>query len=292
MEKTEPSTRPAGPYRAVFFDIGGVVVGSPFEGIAEFEKDHHLPSNYLNVAIIRAGKNGAFQKLERGEIDLWSFYDAFSEQLSDPRNKDAYAQYATLRGKEFNEAAFQTPKVDGRELFHRMMTKATVVNPCMVEAIGALRKAGYIVAALTNNFDYPSDEKGQQEQELILQIHTNSSSGSAQSSNYPSSSGADSGVLIMGQERLKTLFNHYIESTVLGLRKPDPAIYHKACEIAGVQPSEVVFLDDIGANLKSAQKVGLKTVRVELGKPEKAIQELEKVLGNGIKLFASSASKL
>ena len=48
---------------------------------------------------MRAGSNGAFQKLERGEIDLWTFYDAFSEQLSDPLNIAAYAKYAQLRGK-------------------------------------------------------------------------------------------------------------------------------------------------------------------------------------------------
>ena len=42
---------PAGPYKAVFFDIGGVVVGSPFSGIADYEKEHNLPVNYLNVAM-------------------------------------------------------------------------------------------------------------------------------------------------------------------------------------------------------------------------------------------------
>lgn len=47
----------------------------------------------------RAGHNGAFQRLERGEVDLWSFYDAFSDQLSDPRNVAAYAKYAELRSK-------------------------------------------------------------------------------------------------------------------------------------------------------------------------------------------------
>lgn len=39
------------PYKAVFFDMGGVVVGSPFQGIADFEKEHGLPVNYLNIAM-------------------------------------------------------------------------------------------------------------------------------------------------------------------------------------------------------------------------------------------------
>ncbi|KAF9199939.1 hypothetical protein BGZ49_009892, partial [Haplosporangium sp. Z 27] len=172
----------------------------------------------------------------------------------------------------FDEKNFKAPKVDGRELFHQMMGKAAVVVPSMVHAIKALREAGYIVAALTNNFNYPTDEKGLREQDLIL-----------------SSAPSGDGRWVMGQDQLKALFHYYIESAILGLRKPEPAIYIKACEIAGVQPSDVVFLDDIGANLRSAQNVGYKTIRVELGKPESAIKQLEDVLGGGIKLLSPEA---
>ncbi|KAF9960450.1 hypothetical protein BGZ72_006986 [Mortierella alpina] len=293
-------TTTVGSYKAVFFDMGGVVVGSPFQGIADFEREHRLPVNYLNVAISRAGADGAFQRLERGEVDLWTFYDEFSQQLSDPLNVQAYAEYAKLRGKAFNAQTFVSPKVNGRELFHQMMGKAAVVNPCMVQAIAALRNAGYVVAALTNNFNYPTDERGQREQELILEstAHSASSASSSTSASVPLASFSSSkesvggGALIMGQDQLKTLFDFYIESAILGLRKPDPAIYIKACEIAGVQPSEVVFLDDIGVNLKSAQGVGMKTIRVELGKPEKAVEELERILGSGTRLISPAESKL
>ncbi|KAF9295549.1 hypothetical protein BGZ88_001864 [Linnemannia elongata] len=271
------SVRPTsvGPYKAVLFDIGGVVVGSPFQGIADFEVQHNLPVNYLNVAITRAGHNGAFQRLERGEVDLWSFYDAFSDQLSDPRNVAAYAKYAELRSKDFDEKSFKAPKVDGRALFHQMMSKAAVVNPCMVEAIAALRKAGYTVAALTNNFNYPSNERGQQEQDLILKETADSFLTTATTTTGTKGSGA----IVMGQDQLKTLFDHFIESAILGLRKPDPAIYKKAAEIVGFKSEEIVFLDDIGANLKAAQNEGWTTIRVLLGKPRQAIEQLESTLG-------------
>ena len=36
-------------YKAIIFDMGGVCVGSPFEGIMKFEKEHNLPHNYINV---------------------------------------------------------------------------------------------------------------------------------------------------------------------------------------------------------------------------------------------------
>ncbi|KAF9904211.1 hypothetical protein BX616_001374 [Lobosporangium transversale] len=275
----------ARPYKAVFFDIGGVVVGSPFSGIAEYEKEHNLPHNYLNIAIAQAGPNGAFQKLERGEIDLWSFYDAFSEQLSNPENIAAYSKYARLRGKEFDEKSFKAPVINGRELFHQMMRKTAAAVPSMVQAIVALRQVGYKLAALTNNFDFPLDERGQREQELILKVTGQPIM--ATSTSTSTGTEATRGSMVMAQGHLKTLFDYYIESTVLGLRKPDPAIFKKACELVGVQPSEVVFLDDIGANLKSAEKLGMKTIRVELGKPEKAIETLESILG--IKLLVGSS---
>ncbi|GJJ75970.1 hypothetical protein EMPS_08328 [Entomortierella parvispora] len=277
---SKKGSTPPGPYKAVFFDIGGVVVGSPFQGIAEFEREHNLPPNYLNVAISRSGPKGAFQRLERGEIDLWEFYGAFSEQLSNPLNVSAYSKYAEMRGKTFDRASFKAPKVDGRALFHQMMGKAAIVNQSMVQAIALLADAGYTVVALTNNFHYPSDERGRQEQELILQVTAKTLAASSD----PQSPASSSGPLVMGQDQLKTIFHHFLESAIMGLRKPDPAIYKKACEVVGVEPSQVVFLDDIGANLKSAQDVGYKTIRVELGKPEKAIKELEQILGNGIKL--------
>lgn len=159
-----------------------------------------------------------------------------------------------------------------------MMGKASVADPVVVKAIASLRQAGYIVAALTNNFNYPTDERGRQEQELILSTSAQSL-GAIGSSTTNVGSHNGNGVLVMGQDQLKTLFDHYIESAVLGLRKPDPAIYREACDLVGVQPSEVVFLDDIGLNLKSAQGVGMTTIRVELGRAEKAIEELERVLG-------------
>ncbi|KAF9333563.1 hypothetical protein BG006_003449 [Podila minutissima] len=265
-------------FKAVFFDIGGVVVGSPFQGIADYEKKHNLPVNYINVAITAAGSKGPFQQLERGEIDLWSFYDAFSKQLSDPSNVDAYAQYAQLRGKNFEKSTFKAPAIDGRALFIQMMGKASLADPVVVKAIASLRQAGYTVAALTNNFNYPTNERGRQEQELILST-TAQSLGAIGPSTTNIKGHSGNGVLVMGQDQLKTLFDHFIESAILGLRKPDPAIYKKACELVGVQPSEVVFLDDIGLNLKSAQGVGMTTIRVELGRSEKAIEELGRVLG-------------
>ena len=73
------------------------------------------------------------------------------------------------------------------------------------------------------------------------------------------------------------IFDHVVESSQVGVRKPDPRFYEIACERAGVAPSEVVFLDDLGVNLKPAKAMGMTTIKV--GDPSVALAELEAVVG-------------
>lgn len=73
------------------------------------------------------------------------------------------------------------------------------------------------------------------------------------------------------------LFHAVVESSRLGIRKPDPAFYEHACSLLEIEPNEAVFLDDLGINLKPAKAMGMTTIKV--GDPEVAIDELEQVLG-------------
>ena len=47
-----------------------------------------------------------------------------------------------------------------------------------------------------------------------------------------------------------------IESSKLGIRKPEARFYELACEALEVDPSECVFLDDLGINLKPRGRWG------------------------------------
>lgn len=76
---------------------------------------------------------------------------------------------------------------------------------------------------------------------------------------------------------LLDLFDVVVESSRAGVRKPDPAIYEMMCDELGVQPSEAVFLDDLGINLKPARAMGMTTIKVV--DPAAALGELEGVLG-------------
>jgi putative hydrolase of the HAD superfamily len=114
-------------------------------------------------------------------------------------------------------------------------------RPRMLAAIRALRVRGLRVGALTNN--WVSEEPAE------------------------SRLGLD----------LRELFDAFVESAILGLRKPDPRIYLHACKELGVEPDEAVFLDDIGLNLKAARALGMHTIKVD--SPEQALAELDRVLG-------------
>jgi len=58
------------------------------------------------------------------------------------------------------------------------------------------------------------------------------------------------------------LFDVVVESSVEGMRKPDPRIYELTCQRLGVAPSHAVFLDDLGINLKPARALGMHTIKV------------------------------
>lgn len=111
----------------------------------------------------------------------------------------------------------------------------------MIAAIRAIRARGLRVGALTNNWvaEEPAASR-------------------------------------LGQE-LRGLFDAFVESAVVGLRKPDPRIYRHACQELGVAPEASIFLDDIGANLKAARALGMHTIKVDSA--EQALAELEAALG-------------
>jgi putative hydrolase of the HAD superfamily len=74
-----------------------------------------------------------------------------------------------------------------------------------------------------------------------------------------------------------SLFGHVIESSKVGIRKPDPRIYQMMLEALDVDPKRSIYLDDLGINLKPARELGMTTIKVETAAP--ALDELERLLG-------------
>src|SRR5438552_4847957 len=115
-------------YRAVIFDLGGVVVGSPLEAIAAYERRHAIPAGFINRVVVATGHLGAWSRLERGELTLEEFYPAFEQDC-------AAAGHA----------------IDARAMMARV-AEATVPRPAMLEAIRRIRARGLLTAAVTNNW--------------------------------------------------------------------------------------------------------------------------------------------
>ena len=72
------------------------------------------------------------------------------------------------------------------------------------------------------------------------------------------------------------LFDFVIESSKENVRKPDPEFYFLACRRANIEPTEAIFLDDLGINLKPARELGMTTIKVI--EVDSALKELESYL--------------
>tara|TARA_E500000081_G_C6038000_1_gene307880 strand:- start:25 stop:672 length:648 start_codon:yes stop_codon:yes gene_type:complete len=117
------------------------------------------------------------------------------------------------------------------------------------EMIGALKKikGQLIQACLTNNISSPNEEL------------------------------SDENVSIAGKnDEVMSLFDFVIASSEQNVRKPDPDFYQLALEEANVRPNEVVFLDDLGINLKPARALGMQTIKVT--DASNALRELNDLL--------------
>ena len=121
------------------------------------------------------------------------------------------------------------------------------VRPEMVKALQTI-KGNLIQACLTNNIQSLKEEAFDEGNVSVAGKHDE----------------------IMG------LFDFVIESSKVNLRKPDPAFYKMACEKAKIEPSEAVFLDDLGINLKPARILGMETIKVI--NSTDALRELQKLV--------------
>jgi len=128
-------------------------------------------------------------------------------------------------------------EVSGERLM-AYIAQAGVARPQMVRAIRRISERGLRVGALTNNW---ATERPQ-----------------------PPSP-------------LRELFDVFVESRAVGMRKPDPRIYRLVCRELGVEPCSVAFLDDIGANVKAARALGMATIKVV--DPDAALDELGALIG-------------
>jgi len=190
----------------------------------------------------------AFNRLERERGLPLDFIRTINATNPD-HNAWARLERNEINLPEFDRAFAGEARAAGFELsgFAVLEILSGDLRPEMVEAIRRCR-GRFINACLTNNIQVEDDGK------------------------IPFSEGrADAFREVMA------LFDAVIESSRTGLRKPNPLFYEKACELVRVVPAEVVFLDDLGINLKPAKAMGMTTIKVI--DSAQALGELEAILG-------------
>lgn len=197
-----------------------------------------------------------------------AFTQGFSNDLHIPELWEAFYKDQRSRDPRLPESTPPVPKLDAEYLFNDMMSSAVAPDPWMYPALKNLKASGkYILAALSNTVIFPPGHK----------LHRPDFS----------------------KDPIRSIFDVFVSSAHVGLRKPDPRIYELAVREVdkfarenadssrgralgwkdGVAPGDVLFLDDIGQNLKAAGKAGFRTIKVNLGRAFEAVEELESVTG-------------
>ena len=158
------------------------------------------------------------------------------------RNPDDNA-WAKFERAECSAAEFDTLfAAEARALGHELDGASVIaclsgdIRPDMVAALDMLKSKGFVLGCITNN--------------------------------VPSGKGAG---MAMSDEKAAAIsavmdrFDHIIESSKAGVRKPDPRIYAMMCAALEVKPSQCIYLDDLGINCKPAAAMGMAAIKVTSG---------------------------
>ena len=143
-----------------------------------------------------------------------------------------------------SETSAKGHEISGNEVINLLSGE---IRPDMVSVLKKIKK-NYTVGCITNNVNAgqgPGMARSKKKHDAIEEVMSN--------------------------------FEFIIESSKVGVRKPNPKIYKLACQRAKVSPAECLYLDDLGVNLKPAKAMGMRTIKVLSS--EQAILELEKNLG-------------
>ena len=171
---------------------------------------------------------------------------------------NAWAQFesSTISATEFDVAFARESSAKGHEIKGKdvLALLSGDIRPSMVAALKQIKRH-YRVGCITNN------------------VKSGQGAGMARSEEKATAVAA-----------VMALFDTIIESSVVGVRKPDLKIYQMACEAMQIEPHEALFLDDLGINLKPAKALGMTTIKV-LSEAQ-ALADLEQILGLSFSLTA------
>ncbi len=175
------------------------------------------------------------------------------EVIKTNHHTNAWAQFerAEMTLDDFDGAFAGETKAAGFEIRGKTLVGLLSLhfNHDMIAALARIKAAGYKTGCITNN---------------LPKIDSKAMLAGAEDRNAAS--------------RIFDNFDHIIESSKAGVRKPEPRIYEMMCEALSVAPAACIFLDDLGINLKPAKAMGMTTIKVPFGDVAPAITALARLL--------------
>ena len=168
-------------------------------------------------------------------------------------DSNAWAQLESseIDAEAFDQAFLEETSALGHPIAGRdvLPLLSGALRPRMIEALKACRsRLGLKVACITNNVRTGQGPGMATNDERASEVHA-----------------------------VMALFDLVVESSVEGIRKPNPKIYQIACERLGIAPADAVYLDDLGINCKPARALGMHTIKVV--EERRALKDLERALG-------------
>ena len=162
--------------------------------------------------------------------------------------------WAKLERSEIDQEEFDSLfEIESRQFGHPVPGKQVLallkgqIRPEMVKALREI-KDKLIQGCLTNNIQSTEGQELETDNAAISGTH----------------------------QKIMGLFDFVFESSKENVRKPDPKFYQLACKRGKVNPNEVIFLDDLGINLKPAKALGMKTIKV--ARADDALKDLQDLL--------------
>lgn len=236
-------TEAEAPIEAVVWDYGGVISSPLFRGIGRFEADMGYPvGSILELLFGEAAYIGVEGRAGGGDP---------CDGAPPPEASAVTHDWHRLEVGELTLDAYlegvveRAPKILGRPIdlsaYQRFAREMPIgIHWPVIHRVRELKDAGLKLALLTNNVKEFGD---------------------AWRSTFP----------------VDELFDTVVDSSHVGMRKPDRRIYLLTCERIGVDPAAVVFVDDNRDNVEAARAVGMETVHF-LDDPLGAIGALDGIL--------------